>query len=223
MYVRVLKRLFDFLISLMALFILVVPFIIVGSLIKIETKGPVMFRQSRVGINGKTFQIYKFRSMYLEAPHNSATSSLNNAESMITKVGNLLRKSSIDELPQFINVLKGDMSIIGPRPVICSETDLIEMRHKNGAESVLPGLTGLAQVHGRDNLPNVQKAQYDGIYAASVSCVTDLQIVVRTIWYVFLHIGIHEGNYKNDGDKARKNNQLDESENKLEGIHSKIE
>lgn len=154
-----------------------------------------MFKQNRVGINGKTFKIYKFRSMYITAPHDVSTSSLEYADDMITKIGKGLRNSSVDELPQFINVLKGEMSIIGPRPVICTETELITMRHKNGTETVLPGLTGLAQVHGRDHVPNLQKAQYDGIYAASVSFMTDFKLVIRTIWYVFLHIGIHEGKH----------------------------
>lgn len=196
MYVRVVKRIVDVIVSVIALILLLIPFILVAAMIKFESKGPVMFRQKRVGINGQTFEIYKFRSMYMEAPHDSATNNLENAEDMITKVGRVLRKSSIDELPQFINVLSGDMSIIGPRPVICSEVELIEMRHKNGADTILPGLTGLAQVHGRDHVPNLQKAQYDGIYAVSVSFTTDFKLVVRTIWYVFLHVGIHEGKRK---------------------------
>lgn len=197
MYVHFFKRLFDVIIAIIALIILCIPFIIIAILIKLESKGPVMFKQNRVGINGKTFKIYKFRSMYMTAPHDAATNSLEHADEMITIIGRILRKSSIDELPQFINVLKGEMSIIGPRPVICTENELITLRHNNGAETVLPGLTGLAQVHGRDHVPNLQKAQYDGIYAASVSFMTDFKLVIRTIWYVFLHIGIHEGKHKN--------------------------
>lgn len=114
-----------------------------------------------------------------------ATAELENADDQITPIGRVLRKTSIDELPQFINVLRGEMSVIGPRPVILDETELIEMRHSNGADAVLPGLTGLAQVHGRDNVPNLKKASYDGKYAAALS--------LRTIWYVLLHVGIHEG------------------------------
>lgn len=195
MYIHFFKRLFDIIIAIIALIILCISFIIIAILIKLESKGPVMFKQNRVGINGKTFKIYKFRSMYITAPHDASTNSLEHADDMITKIGKGLRKSSIDELPQFINVLKGEMSVIGPRPVICAETELIEMRHKNGTENVLPGLTGLAQVHGRDHVPNFQKAQYDGIYAASVSFMMDLKLVIRTVWYVFLHIGIHEGKH----------------------------
>lgn len=122
-----------------------------------------------------------------------ATAELENADDQITRIGRVLRKTSIDELPQFINVLRGEMSIIGPRPVILAEKELIEMRHSNGADRVLPGLTGLAQVHGRDHVPNLQKANYDGIYAATLSFTTDLKITFRTIWYVLLHIGVHEG------------------------------
>lgn len=195
MYIHFFKRLFDVIVAVAALIILCIPFIVIAIIIKLESKGPVLFKQSRVGINGHTFKIYKFRSMYMTAPHDAATNSLEHVDKMITKVGHILRKSSIDELPQFINVLKGEMSIIGPRPVICAETELIKMRHKNGTENVLPGLTGLAQVHGRDHVPNFQKAQYDGIYAASVSFMTDFKLVVRTVWYVLLHIGIHEGKH----------------------------
>ena len=193
MYVRVVKRILDVVVSIFALILLLIPFVIIAILIKLESTGPVMFRQQRVGINGMKFNIYKFRSMYTAAPHDSATNNLENADEMITRIGKILRKSSIDELPQFINVLLGDMSMIGPRPVICAEKELIEMRHKNGADTVLPGLTGVAQVHGRDHVPNLQKAQFDGIYAASVSFKTDFKLVVRTIWYVLLHVGIHEG------------------------------
>nr|WP_262345176.1 sugar transferase [Lactiplantibacillus plantarum] len=128
-----------------------------------------------------------------KAPHNMATAELENADDQITPIGRVLRKTSIDELPQFINVLRGEMSVIGPRPVILDETELIEMRHSNGADAVLPGLTGLAQVHGRDNVPNLKKASYDGKYAAALSLRTDIKICLRTIWYVLLHVGIHEG------------------------------
>lgn len=120
MYVRVIKRFFDLVVAIVALVLLFIPFLVIAVMIKTESEGPVMFKQSRVGIGGKTFKIYKFRSMYMNAPHNAATSQLANPELMITKTGKFLRRSSIDELPQFINVLKGDMSVIGPRPVICA-------------------------------------------------------------------------------------------------------
>jgi O-antigen biosynthesis protein WbqP len=192
-YRAVFKRLFDLIVSVIALIILCIPFLLIAILIKIDSRGPVFFKQQRMGINSVPFNIYKFRSMYMEAPNNRATAQLDHAEDQITRVGKVLRKTSIDELPQFINVLKDEMSIIGPRPVILAETELIEMRHSNGADNVLPGLTGLAQVHGRDQISNLQKAKYDGAYAVALSFRTDLKITVRTIWYVLLHIGVHEG------------------------------
>lgn len=193
MYKRVIKRELDLVVSTIAIIILAIPFLIVAILIKCDSKGPVFFRQQRMGKNSIPFKIYKFRSMYEEAPHNQATADLENADNQITRVGRLLRKTSIDELPQFINVFKGEMSIIGPRPVILAEKELIEMRQSNGVDKVFPGLTGLAQVHGRDHVPNLQKANYDGMYAAALSFRTDLKITFRTIWYVLLHVGIHEG------------------------------
>ena len=200
MYKRVVKRELDLVLSTIAIIILFIPFLIVAVLIKCDSKGPVFFKQQRMGKNSVPFKIYKFRSMYQEAPHNRATAELENADDQITRIGRVLRKTSIDELPQFINVFKGEMSIIGPRPVILTEEELIKMRQSNGADRVLPGLTGLAQVHGRDHVSNLQKANYDGMYAAVLSCKTDFKITIRTIWYVLLHVGIHEGkhadNYK---------------------------
>jgi O-antigen biosynthesis protein WbqP len=195
-YKRVIKRKFDLFFSAIAIIILFIPFLIVAMLIKCDSKGPVFFRQQRMGKDSVPFKIYKFRSMYQGAPHNQATAELENADDQITRVGRLLRKTSIDELPQFINVFRGEMSIIGPRPVILAEKELIEMRQSNGADRVLPGLTGLAQVHGRDHVPNLKKANYDGIYAAALSFRTDVKICLRTIWYVLLHVEIHEGKQK---------------------------
>lgn len=195
MYPRVMKRIFDLFTAIIALVLLCIPFIIVFILIKLDSRGPIFFKQKRMGKNSKPFEIYKFRTMYVDAPHNKATADLDNADDQITHIGRLLRKTSIDELPQFINVIKGEMSIIGPRPVILSETELIEMRKRNGSDKVLPGLTGLAQVHGRDNLSNFKKSNYDGIYYMALSFRTDLKIVFRTIWYVFLHVGVHEGKH----------------------------
>lgn len=193
MYQHFIKRLFDIIVSAVALVILAIPFAVVAIFIKLDSKGPAFFRQQRMGKDGKQFQIYKFRTMRQDAPHNTATADLDNAKDKITRVGGVCRKTSIDELPQFINVLKGDMSIIGPRPVVLTETELIEMRHENGADRVLPGLTGLAQVNGRDSLSNMQKATYDAYYAQRVSFMTDFRTVIKTIWYVLLHVGIHEG------------------------------
>ena len=193
MYQHFIKRLFDIIVSAVALVILAIPFAVVAILIKLDSKGPAFFRQQRMGKDGKPFRIYKFRTMRQDAPHNTATAELDNAKDKITRVGGVCRKTSIDELPQFINVLKGDMSIIGPRPVVLTETELIEMRHENGADKVLPGLTGLAQVNGRDSLSNLQKATYDTYYAQRVTFMNDFRTVVKTVWYVLLHVGIHEG------------------------------
>lgn len=204
MYRVVFKRLFDLIFSVIALIILCIPFLLIAILIKIDSRGPVFFKQQRMGINSVPFNIYKFRSMYMEAPHNRATAQLDHADDQITRVGKFLRKTSIDELPQFINVFKGEMSVIGPRPVILAEKELIEMRQSNGAYQVLPGLTGLAQVHGRDHVPNLKKASYDGIYAAALSFSTDFKICIRTIWYVLLHVGVHEGKIKKDRAHAKE-------------------
>lgn len=211
MYVNVFKRIFDFITALFALIILFIPFCIIAIVIKVDSQGAIFFKQDRVGKNGVTFKIYKFRSMYVEAPHEKATAELENADDQITNVGKFLRKTSIDELPQFINVLRGEMSMVGPRPVICKEAELIEMRHNNGAERVLPGLTGLAQVHGRDNVPNLKKAGYDGMYAAAIGFRTDCKIVIRTIWYVLLHVGIHEGKRIEKKRDATKKQRISES------------
>lgn len=201
MYPKVVKRIFDLCTAIIALILLCIPFILVSILIKLDSRGPVFFKQKRMGKDSMPFEIYKFRTMYVEAPHNSATADLDNADDQITHIGKLLRKTSIDELPQFINVIKGEMSMIGPRPVILAETELIEMRHSNGADKVLPGLTGLAQVHGRDEVSNLKKSGYDGMYALDISFRIDLKIIFRTVWYVLLHVGIHEGKKE----RAKKN------------------
>lgn len=193
MYQHFIKRLFDIIVSAVALVILAIPFAVVAILIKLDSKGPAFFRQQRMGKDGKPFRIYKFRTMQQDAPHNTATAELDNAKDKITRVGRVLRKTSIDELPQFINVLLGNMSMIGPRPVVLTETELIEMRHENGADLVLPGLTGMAQVNGRDQISNLSKSSFDGMYASSISVVIDFKIVVKTVWYVLLSVGIREG------------------------------
>lgn len=193
MYQHFIKRFLDILGAIIALAILAVPFVFIAILIRVDSTGPAFFRQQRMGKDGKPFRIYKFRTMDQRAPHDLATAKLDNANKQITRVGRLLRKTSIDELPQFINVLKGDMSMIGPRPVVLTETELIEMRHNNGAEGALPGITGLAQVNGRDRLSNLSKANYDGIYVSSISFLIDFKIMVKTFWYVALRLGIREG------------------------------
>ena len=151
------KRALDFLLSLFALVLLSPLLAIIALIVKLTSPGPVLFRQKRVGIHKTYFTIYKFRSMRQDAPKDRATHLLQDATSYITPVGRFLRKSSLDELPQLINILRGDMSIVGPRPALYNQYDLIAERDKYGANDVLPGLTGLAQVEGRDELPIPKK------------------------------------------------------------------
>ena len=192
MYIKI-KRILDFIISLFALVILIIPFIIIGIVIKLESKGPIFFRQERIGKNKTKFKIYKFRSMRNDTPKDMPTHLFNNAESYITKSGNFLRKTSLDELPQLINILKGEMSIVGPRPALWNQDDLIEERDKYGVNNVVPGLTGLAQISGRDELEIAEKARLDGEYTNNMSFVQDIKIILKTIVKVFKKEGIVEG------------------------------
>lgn len=165
--------------------------------IKLDSKEPVLFKQERVGRNGKRFTIYKFRSMSDDAPHHLATSEFDTALSYITRSGQLMRKTSLDELPQLVNVVKGEMSFIGPRPLIPKEEKVLRLRHANGAESLAPGITGLAQVRGRDEVTDTQKADYDGEYASNVTLRGDLRgdfsILMETVLAVLTGIGVHDG------------------------------
>ncbi len=174
------KRIIDIFCSLVGLILLSPVFIITAILIRIESKGDVIFKQLRVGKNGKTFYIYKFRSMKIDTP-TMATNDMKNPEMYITKVGKFIRKTSIDELPQLINILMGDMSIVGPRPVIDKETDLINLRKQNKIDVILPGITGWAQINGRDNLGNEEKVKYDKEYLEKRSIKFDLYIMCMTV------------------------------------------
>lgn len=187
------KRILDIILSTIAFILLIIPGIIIGICIKLESKGPVFFKQKRVGKNKKYFMIYKFRTMRTDAPKDMPTHMLNNAESYITKIGGFLRKTSLDELPQIINIIKGDMSIIGPRPALWNQEDLIEEREKYGANDIRPGLTGLAQISGRDELEIPVKAKLDGEYIEKVSFLFDIKIFFKTILKVFKHDGVVEG------------------------------
>lgn len=188
-----LKRTLDLILSLIALVVLSPLLLIIAIAIKIESPGPVFFTQQRVGLNKQTFKIYKFRSMYIETPNNSPTWKLNDADKYITYIGRKIRRRSIDELPQLINVIKGEMSLIGPRPVVWTEEKLIEKRDRFDAFSTKPGLTGLAQINGRDHLNYVEKAYLDGEYAKTVSLINDLKIFFGTVTYVLRMDGITEG------------------------------
>ena len=187
------KRIMDVLLSLTALIILLPVFVIIAIAIKLDSEGPVFFRQKRVG-KGKTyFYILKFRTMRKNAPSDIPTHLLENPEKYITRVGRFLRKASLDELPQLLNILMGHMSIIGPRPALWNQYDLIAERDKYGANDILPGLTGLAQISGRDELPIELKAKLDGIYAQNIGFIMDIKCFLATIYKVFRHEGVIEG------------------------------
>lgn len=187
------KRVVDFVLSLIGLIILSPVFLIIIIAIKIDSKGPILFKQKRVGKNKKYFNILKFRTMKIDTPKDTPTHLLKNADSYITKVGKFLRKTSLDELPQIINILKGEMSIVGPRPALWNQDDLIAERDKYHANDVVPGLTGWAQVNGRDELAIPVKAKFDGEYVEKMSLGFDIKIFFKTIINVFKHDGVVEG------------------------------
>ena len=193
MYQRYCKRLLDFVLSLAACIVLAPVMLIIAVWIKLDSPGPVLFRQRRVGAHKTHFNILKFRTMRGDTPHDVPTHLLKNADSYITKSGAFLRKTSLDELPQIYNILVGEMAIIGPRPALYNQYDLIEARDKVHANDVRPGLTGLAQVNGRDELPIDVKARYDGEYAANITFLGDLKIFFGTFGYVFHRKGVVEG------------------------------
>ena len=193
MYSKCIKRLIDLILSLIGLIILSPVLIIISILIKIDSKGPVFFKQKRVGIYKKLFNIYKFRTMYIDTPKDMPTHLLNNPEAYITKVGKFLRKTSLDELPQLINIIKGEMAIIGPRPALYNQEDLIELRDKYKANDIRPGLTGWAQIHGRDELEIEEKAKLDGYYTEHISFLLDIKCFFLTIASVLKHEGVVEG------------------------------
>ena len=187
------KRLIDIVLSLGAIVVLSPVLLLLAVLIKLDSKGPVLFKQKRVGKDKTHFEILKFRTMYADVPKDVPTHLLADPESKITKIGRFLRKSSLDELPQIFNIFKGEMSIIGPRPALWNQFDLIAERDKYGANDVRPGLTGLAQVMGRDELPIEVKAKYDGEYAQNVTFANDVKIFFKTITSVLGAKGVKEG------------------------------
>ena len=189
----VLKRFFDIILSLVAIIVFSWLLIIIAIAIVVEDKGNILFKQKRIGKNKKEFYIYKFRTMKVSTPKDVHTHLLYNPESYITKIGGFLRKTSLDELPQLFNILKGDMSIVGPRPALWNQFDLIDLRDKNGSNSVRPGLTGWAQVNGRDELPIDVKAGFDGEYIKKMSIVFDIKIILMTVVSVFTSKGVREG------------------------------
>ncbi|MBF6626747.1 sugar transferase [Aerococcaceae bacterium zg-BR9] len=192
MYVSI-KRIIDFILALLGLMLLSPIFLFIAIWIKFDSKGPVFFRQKRVGIHRSFFEIYKFRTMRSDTPKDTPTHLLGNPEIFITKSGAFLRKTSLDELPQIINILKGEMSIIGPRPALWNQDDLVAEREKYGANDVLPGLTGWAQINGRDELEIPVKAQLDGEYVEKMSFLFDLKCFFGTIFSIVKSEGVVEG------------------------------
>lgn len=187
------KRIIDFILSGVGTLVLAPFMLLIALLIKLESKGPVLFRQKRVGLHKKTFSIMKFRTMRTDTPKDTPTHMLQNPAQYITRVGRFLRKTSLDELPQILNILKGEMAVIGPRPALWNQDDLVAERDKYGANDVLPGLTGWAQINGRDELEIPVKAKLDGEYVEKMSFLFDLKCFFGTIASIFKHEGVVEG------------------------------
>ncbi|MBF1721660.1 sugar transferase [Streptococcus sp.] len=187
------KRTLDIVLSFIGMIALSLFFLLLVLAIKLDSKGPVLFKQKRIGLHKKHFYILKFRTMRIDTPKDTPTHLLENPEQWITKVGKFLRKTSLDELPQIWNIFVGDMSIIGPRPALWNQYDLIEERDRYGANDVLPGLTGWAQIHGRDELPIAKKAELDGYYVQHLSFGLDVRCFFGTIKSVAKSEGVVEG------------------------------
>ena len=188
-----LKYKIDVLMAFIGTIVLIPFFLIIGTLIKVTSKGPVLFKQQRIGKNKQYFYIYKFRTMRIDTPKDVPTHQMDNPNQYITKVGKFLRKTSLDEVPQILNILKGQMSIIGPRPALWNQDDLVEERDKYHANDVKPGLSGWAQVNGRDELPIPQKAALDGYYVQNITLWQDIKIFFKTIKKFISSDGVVEG------------------------------
>lgn len=193
MYKNFFKRVADLVLSLIAAIILTPVWIVLALLIVIDDRGDVFFIQKRVGKGKKLFPILKFRTMKTKTPHDTPTHLLADPDQYITRVGRFLRKTSLDELPQLFNIIAGQMAIVGPRPALWNQYDLIEERDKYGANDIRPGLTGLAQINGRDELPIPEKARLDGEYAGNISLKTDIKCILGTVTAVLRHKGVVEG------------------------------
>lgn len=190
---EIIKRLIDIILSLFGMIVLFPVFLILIIAIKVDSKGPVLFKQKRVGIHKSHFNILKFRTMRIDTPRDTPTHLLENPEQWITMVGKFLRKTSLDELPQIWNIFVGQMSIIGPRPALWNQYDLIKERDKYGANDIRPGLTGWAQINGRDELPIEIKAKLDGEYVKKRSLLFDFRCFIGTITSVLRQKGVIEG------------------------------
>ncbi|MGI5872574.1 MAG: sugar transferase [Bacillota bacterium] len=187
------KRVIDVILSVTGLLLLWPLMLVIAILIKLDSKGPVFFRQKRIGKGKSEFFILKYRTMRIDTPKDIPTHLLSNPEAYITRVGRFLRKTSLDELPQIFNILKGEMSIVGPRPALWNQDDLIAERDKYGANDVVPGLTGWAQINGRDELPIPEKARLDGEYVRQMGLGMDLKCFFKTIISVIKRDGVVEG------------------------------
>jgi O-antigen biosynthesis protein WbqP len=205
MYQRYMKRILDILLSGCGIVVLAIPMAVIALAVKLDSKGPVLFWQKRIGIHKTTYRMPKFRSMYTTAPANMPTHMLTSPDQWITPVGKVLRKLSLDELPQMWSIFVGDMSIIGPRPALWNQDDLVSERDKYGANDVRPGLTGWAQINGRDELEIPVKARLDGEYVEKLSFAMDVKCFVGTIAAVLKRDGVVEGGTgQMPGEKTRK-------------------
>ena len=191
-----LKIMFDFIAGIVLFLILLPLGILLSFMIKLDSKGPVFFKQKRIGKDNVEFLIYKFRTMKKESPKDVPTHLLENPHSHITRVGKFLRKTSLDELPQVLNVLRGEMSLIGPRPALWNQDDLIQLRTEHRIETLRPGVTGWAQVNGRDELSIEEKVRYDLYYKEHLSLGLDIKILLLTVYNVVSHRGVVEGGKK---------------------------
>ncbi len=210
MYENVIKRALDIVLSTLVMALLSWVYLLCAAAVYLDDPGPIFFAQKRVGKNKKLFKLYKFRSMKMSTPHDTPTHLLENPEQYITRVGRFLRKSSMDELPQFWNILNGSMSLIGPRPALWNQKDLIEERDRCGANEVRPGLTGWAQINGRDELEIAEKARLDGDYVARLrkggltAFAMDTRCFFGTVLSVLRHEGVVEGGTGEIKKKAEK-------------------
>ena len=193
------KRLFDFLMSLIGIVVLSPIILIVSLAVKFTSPGPMLFKQRRIGKNNVEFEIYKFRTMRIDTP-NVPTHLLENPEQWITPVGKFLRKTSLDELPQLFNILKGEMSIVGPRPALYNQIDLKEMRTEAGVHKLVPGLTGWAQINGRDEIPLSLKVKLDKEYLEKKNFLFDIKIIFMTVLSVLKSEGVQEGKNENNNE-----------------------
>ena len=198
MYQQFGKRTVDLTIASVALIILALPMIVVALWVKLDSKGPILFKQLRSGRNRVPFTVYKFRTMSTDAPSDAPTNEFKNAGSFITGSGKIMRKLSLDELPQLFNVVKGDMSIVGPRPVVLKEKNLLKLRATVGANAVKPGITGWAQVNGRDELNDIIKSRMDGEYVANQGFAMDVKCLLYTFAAVLSLKGHKEGHELDD-------------------------